>query len=360
MTTTESIDLGQPITTSRLVLRASRMDDAGVLTARRNQPLAEQFVDWPYPYPHDRAVEQLTVLAERTGPTAGKGWMLIIDTGTTAPDGRGDGEINVGDVAVFLDDSGTIAEIGYNVNPESHGLGYATEAVAAVVARLFERESRLQRIEARMHPENIASAMVAERCGFLYEGRPRLACPPSHDGQVQTDDLVYGLIRADLEAWDQRPVGPPADVSLVEVTVENLDPVYDLAVHHSQERLVAPVSFSLSQAAHPRPHNGRPVEAWYRAVVADGDVAGFVMLALQPDEAPYLWRMLIDRRHQRRGIGRRVLDLVVDEARRQGGNELTVSWMPGPGSPEPFYLGYGFRPTGEPDGDGEIPGILSI
>ena len=35
-----------------------------------------------------------------------------------------------------------------------------------------------------------------------------------------------------------------------------------------------------------------------RAVVADGDIVGFVMLALPTEhhEHPYLWRLLIDRR----------------------------------------------------------------
>jgi len=89
--------------------------------------------------------------------------------------------------------------------------------------------------------------------------------------------------------------------------------------------------------------------------VVDGELVGFVMLAERTARhpEPYLWRLLVDRRHQRRGIGDRVLDLLVDRLRRAGAPSLLVSWVPGRGSPAPFYLRRGVRPTGVVD-DGEI------
>jgi Acetyltransferase (GNAT) family len=100
---------------------------------------------------------------------------------------------------------------------------------------------------------------------------------------------------------------------------------------------------------------------WYRAIEADGGLVGFVMLA-EPTatlEHPYLWRLMIDRRHQRRRIGERTLDLVVAQARAWGGTRLEVSWMPGFGSPAPFYLARGFVPTGAMEGD-EVVAELSL
>jgi diamine N-acetyltransferase len=72
------------------------------------------------------------------------------------------------------------------------------------------------------------------------------------------------------------------------------------------------------------------------------------MVALPHEHSPepYLWRLLIDRLHQRRGIGGRVLDLVDDECRRLGATSLLTSWGSGKGSPEPFYRRRGFQPTG--------------
>jgi diamine N-acetyltransferase len=52
--------------------------------------------------------------------------------------------------------------------------------------------------------------------------------------------------------------------------------------------------------------------------------------------------------------------LVVDHVRSlPGARELLVSWEPGEGSPEPFYLGLGFEPTGEIDA-GEIVARLRL
>jgi diamine N-acetyltransferase len=60
-----------------------------------------------------------------------------------------------------------------------------------------------------------------------------------------------------------------------------------------------------------------------------------------------LWRLIIDRRDQRQGLGRRTLDAVrrhivgVNRFRR-----LLTSYIPGPGGPKDFYLSYGFVETG--------------
>ena len=62
----------------------------------------------------------------------------------------------------------------------------------------------------------------------------------------------------------------------------------------------------------------------------------------------YLWRMLIDGRHQGQGYGHAALDLLVSYlCERPDAEVLITSVVPGPGSPYRFYLRYGFRPTGE-------------
>lgn len=354
--TSDALDLDLPITTDRLVLRAPVATDAAALHTRRNDPSVARWQSWPTPFPADEARAIIDGAAEEGGPTRDNWWMLTIDSGAGEPEA---GSI-VGDVGLHLDASGTVAEIGYSLHPRFWRRGYATEAAGAVVARLFSTEPKLVRVEASTHPDNHASASVLEHCGFIHEGRSRFSFPPRHHDETHSDGVFYGLLRTDHRRWAERPTAPPAEVALVEVTSENLRTVRDLATHKSQERLVAPVMYSLGQALHPPVWDGVPVEPWHRAVLADGDIVGFVMLGLQPNKAPYLWRLLIDRQHQRRGIGRRVLDLVVDEAKRLGATELSVSWVPGHGSPERFYLEYGFHTTGDPDEDGEIPGILSI
>ena len=76
---------------------------------------------------------------------------------------------------------------------------------------------------------------------------------------------------------------------------------------------------------------------------------GFVMLALRTDAhpQPYLWRFLIDARHQGRGIGRHALRLVAEELAARGDTVLRTSWVAGRGGPAAFYERLGFVPTGE-------------
>jgi diamine N-acetyltransferase len=144
-------------------------------------------------------------------------------------------------------------------------------------------------------------------------------------------------------------------VRLVEITGENRDAVCALRVRPGQERFVASVAQSLEDAA--TTPEGEP---WYRAVYSGGEPVAFVMLSWDvPPGKPgvlgpyFLWRLLVDGRHQGRGIGRAVLDEVVSLVRADGGTELLTSHQPGDDGPGAFYRKYGFSPTGEID-HGEI------
>jgi diamine N-acetyltransferase len=94
--------------------------------------------------------------------------------------------------------------------------------------------------------------------------------------------------------------------------------------------------------------------------VHDGDLlVGFVMisdgipaerLAVDHDLVGpyYLWRLLIDEPFQGFGYGSATIDAVVAYLRtRPGADVLWTSCKAGPGSPQPFYLRYGFVPTAE-------------
>ena len=143
-------------------------------------------------------------------------------------------------------------------------------------------------------------------------------------------------------------------VSLREVTDENRDAVCALTVDPEQERFVSSIAESLDEAV------ATPEAApWYRAVYADDEPVGFVMLSRDATPAPgilgpyFLWRILIDQRHQRQGFGREALSQVIELIRADGARELLTSYHPGEGEPWPFYRGFGFEPIGEIE-DGEI------
>ncbi len=143
----------------------------------------------------------------------------------------------------------------------------------------------------------------------------------------------------------------PNLVTLREITAETVISVIDLTVSDNQKGFVADNAASLSQALF-------APEAWYRAIYVEDVVAGFVMLDDEslrdtPPEHPQIgvWRFMIDSKFQGRGIGRAAMQHVIEHVRSKGlFSTLSLSYVPGPGCPELFYLGLGFQPTGKLEG----------
>ena len=139
-------------------------------------------------------------------------------------------------------------------------------------------------------------------------------------------------------------------VSLREITSANRTAVEALTVTAVQADYVTGVAESLIEA-------GETPDAcpWHRAVYLDDTPVGFVMISdgitvVNPDYlGPYfLWRLLIDQRHQGRGHGSAALGLVVEHVRaRPDARVLITSVGQGAASPIDFYLRQGFRATGE-------------
>jgi diamine N-acetyltransferase len=154
---------------------------------------------------------------------------------------------------------------------------------------------------------------------------------------------------------------PRADpVTLRALDAATRKAVLALAVPPEQERFVGTVAAALRDAE--EIPEGKP---WYRAVYAGDEAVGFVMLSWNVEPDPpriigpwFLWKLLIDRRHQRRGYGREAVRLVAEIARENGAVELLTSCVDADGGPEPFYERLGFRRTGERDENGEL--ILAL
>lgn len=146
---------------------------------------------------------------------------------------------------------------------------------------------------------------------------------------------------------------PAESVTLREVTADNLRTVLRLSVADDQKGFVATNAISIAQAYF-------APEAWFRAICLGEEIVGFVMiedqsLAKAPPAQPTatLWRLMIDQRFQKRGIGREAVLLVIEHVRAKGYRSLFVSYVPEPGGPEMFYKGLGFRDTGRVD-EGEV------
>ena len=335
-----------PLTTPRLAIRALCEADAPALAAYRDDPEVARYQDWPLPFTLAAAEALVADQADIRGPRAADWVQMGIEHA---------GEL-IGDVAVGLDGTGRLAMVGYTLRADRQGQGYATEAVGGVIDALFA--VGIRRVSATLDPANIPSAMLLERLGFRYEGR---AIGAAFVRGEWADDDRYAMLADERNAWLARPRTSPSLVRLVELTPDNAPVVGRLATHHSQERFVAPMSQTFADALVAEVVEGVPVEPWYRAIEADGELAGFVMIAVStpPGDIPFLWRLLIDRRHQRRGIGARAVGLLLDHVRALGRPRLDVSWYPGRGSPEPFYRKLGFVPDGRII-DGQIVARLDL
>ena len=144
-------------------------------------------------------------------------------------------------------------------------------------------------------------------------------------------------------------------IELREVTDANRAAVVAIHAGPAEGLFVSSVADSIEEAVeHPE---GSP---WYRAVYRDGAPVGFVMLSWDVTPQPpdiigpwFLWKLIVDERHQRRGIGREIVGEVVRLIRAEGATELFTSHHVAEGGPDGFYERLGFVPTGAFDPQGE-------
>jgi [ribosomal protein S5]-alanine N-acetyltransferase len=91
------------------------------------------------------------------------------------------------------------ASIGYCLDADAWGHGYATEAGRAMLKWAYATLD-LNRVQAEADTRNEASAHVLEKLGFVREGTLREDCIVN--GEV-SDSWVYGLIRSQ---WRSSPI----------------------------------------------------------------------------------------------------------------------------------------------------------
>src|SRR5829696_6182060 len=143
----------------------------------------------------------------------------------------------------------------------------------------------------------------------------RVANDPRQARQTGTRRSVY-LSRRRIS--DQRyPVSESevpmtrntAPVTLREITDDNRAAALAVRVAAEQERFVGSVRAALADATEYPQAN-----PWYRAVYAAHEPVGFVMVSWNVQPQPptiigpwFLWKLLIDHRHQGRGYGTQVV-----------------------------------------------------
>ena len=136
-------------------------------------------------------------------------------------------------------------------------------------------------------------------------------------------------------------------VSLRPITRDNLWAVVDLKLHPDQENLIEDNVASIANAY---------VEPTFvpLAVYAGDDLVGFAMYGQHPTTgAWWVIRIMIDRDHQGKGLGRAAMEALIETmAERVGCEEVVSSTLPSNAAMAGLFTSLGFRPTGEIE-DGE-------
>jgi diamine N-acetyltransferase len=151
------------------------------------------------------------------------------------------------------------------------------------------------------------------------------------------------------------------DVHFKRITAETVLDVCKLSASltAAQREMVADNAVSIAQA-----HFSDNV--WFRAIYADEELVGFLMLHIGSDyddgiDCPgvFLWRMMIARDFQGRGYGTQAMERLIAHLRALGVPALYTSCGLGDASPLAFYERLGFERTGDHYG-GEPELVLLI
>lgn len=172
------------LTTDRLRLRAHESSDAGWLQSIYSQPeVAQYLLDEPWTL--EDAAKQLEERLVKTDLDSDAAALALVIERDGTP---------IGDVLLWLTDTERrVAEIGWVLDPNFGGLGYAREAVGDVLRISFEHY-RLHRVTAQMDARNGASARLASALGMRQEAHMR---QDWWNKGEWTDTLVFAMLASD-------------------------------------------------------------------------------------------------------------------------------------------------------------------
>jgi RimJ/RimL family protein N-acetyltransferase len=151
------------IVTERLVLRPLELGDVSAFAAYRSDPDVARYQSWDTTY---SAADAERLVASQEGVAFGRPgtWVQVAVVDRI-------GGALCGDCAVRVaTDQPQSAELGVTFAPASQGRGLATEAVGALVTRLFEQHG-IHRVQAQADDRNGAVHRRFERLGFRCEAR---------------------------------------------------------------------------------------------------------------------------------------------------------------------------------------------
>jgi len=184
-------DVSWPVRTERLLLRPAEQRDALPTYAIRSQPAVAHFLTHLPQDPEAWAAgfgDRLatTLVVEKDDTVIGDLYLSIQDQWSQAE--------------VREQAAGTMAEIGYVLDPAYVGKGYATEAVREELRICFE-ELGLRRVIAQCFADNEPSWRLMERLGMRREQHTKQ--DSLHRSGEWLDGMMYALLAEEWRAAQQ-------------------------------------------------------------------------------------------------------------------------------------------------------------
>ena len=151
--------------TERLTLRAMRSSDDSDVYEYSSDPRVTEYLLWDVHPDRFYTARYLDYVIRRYRTAEFMDWAV-----TVTETGKMIGTCGF----TRIDTEHCTGEVGYVLNPAFWGMGFAAEAVSAVLRFGFERLD-LHRIEAKFMRGNERSLRVMEKCGMKFEGYRREA-----------------------------------------------------------------------------------------------------------------------------------------------------------------------------------------
>jgi [ribosomal protein S5]-alanine N-acetyltransferase len=149
----------QNLESDRLLLRQISNEDVNEVFALRSNKDTMKYIPRPLCLNIEDALSHIKMIQDKTESNEGINWAVTLKGSPKLIGIAGHYRIKWEDFR---------SEVGYMFLPEFHGHGIATETVSLLVKFGFE-QMKMHSLEGVIDPENVASARVLEKNGFIQE-----------------------------------------------------------------------------------------------------------------------------------------------------------------------------------------------
>lgn len=140
-------------------------------------------------------------------------------------------------------------------------------------------------------------------------------------------------------------------ITLTDVNKNNYEVVCNLSVTDDQLDYIAENVWSLVESKFNPSYQTR-------AICLDGEPVGFFMWVPDAEQRITIWRFMVDKNHQNKGIGRKALSLAIDEIRHTDPlKAIAIGYNPNNLVAKNLYASVGFVEVGM---DEEVEEMLAV